>query len=84
MIRIVHYRISLVEELECIKREKAECKAERMINDYPPSVTSLDYGVLAGNWEAIFLGINLNPSALDLLSFVENPPIVPNSSLSSK
>jgi hypothetical protein len=83
-MRMVYRGISSVKELERIKYEEVECKAKRMINDHPPSVTSLDYGVLARNWKAIFPGINLNPSALDLLSFVENPLIVPNSSLSSK
>jgi hypothetical protein len=84
MIHAVCRGISSVEELERVECEEAECEAERMINDCPPSVTSLDYGALAGNWEAIFLGIDLDPSALDLLGFVENPPIVPNSSSSSK
>jgi hypothetical protein len=49
MMRTVCRRISSVEELERVEREETECKAERMINDRPPSVTSLDYDALAGN-----------------------------------
>jgi hypothetical protein len=49
MIHVVRYRISSVEELEYVKYEEAEYKAKCMINDRPPSATSLDYGVLAGN-----------------------------------
>jgi hypothetical protein len=49
MIHTVYRRISLVEELERIKYEETECKAKCMINDRPPSVTSLNYNVLARN-----------------------------------
>jgi hypothetical protein len=49
MIRIVRCRISSVKELEYIKYEETECKAKYMINNRPPSVTSLDYSILVRN-----------------------------------
>jgi hypothetical protein len=49
MIRTVYYRISSVEELESIKYEEVEYETERMINNQPPSATSLDYNTLARN-----------------------------------